>query len=88
MENFINLLKKLESDDTIQPKDILDFKIPLVEEISREAELLLITIRGHCDWQAIEELGYAGYHVFPLERDSHGWLMGGISTSKGVIAYG
>lgn len=88
MNNLINLLKKLESDDTIQPKDILDPNNSIVHEIACEAESLLITSSGYCDWDNIEKLKEYGYMVFPLERDNFGWVIGGISTNKGVIAYG
>jgi hypothetical protein len=30
----------------------------------------------------------SNYDVFPIERDRFGWLIGGIQTSKGIIAYG
>ena len=88
MDNLINLLKKLESDDTIESKDILDSGNSLVDDISCEAESLLITDNGYCNWENIETLKDAGYSVFPIERDSFGWIIGGISTSKGVVAYG
>lgn len=89
MEHLINLLKALESDETLIPVDecITEHHL-LVEKISGLAEDLLITSNGFCNWGNIETLKNKGYSVFPLERDSFGWLVGGISTSKGIIAYG
>ena len=89
MDHLINLLKKLEADETLIPVDecITDHH-PLVDEISNKAELYLITNGGFCNWENINILKEVGYSVFPLERDSFGWLIGGISTSKGIIAYG
>lgn len=88
MDNFINLLKKLEADNDIKVADILDYDVPNVSVISIMAESLLINESGHCNWENIEIMKKEGYYVFPLERDSFGWLIGGISTNKGVIAYG
>lgn len=88
MDNLIKLLKQLESDDTIESKDILDSGNSLVDDISREAEWLLVTDEGYCNWENMDKLKDEGYSVFPLERDNFGWLIGGISTTKGVIAYG
>lgn len=89
MEHLLYLLKALESDETLIPVDeCITLYHPLVDEISDEAEILLITKKGFCNWDNINILKSAGYNVFPLERDSFGWLIGGISTSKGIIAYG
>lgn len=88
MNNLINMLMKLEEDSTIEESAILDPNNSLVHDISCEAEALLITNEGYCNWDNIEKLKSYGYQVFPLERDSFGWLTGGISTTKGVIAYG
>jgi hypothetical protein len=89
MEHLIILLKALESDETLTPvDDCITVYHPLVEEISGLAEDILITSNGFCNWGNIETLKGKGYGVFPLERDSFGWLIGGISTSKGIIAYG
>jgi hypothetical protein len=35
-----------------------------------------------------QKLKDSGFNVFPLERDSFGWLIGGVKTSKGIISYG
>ena len=89
MDHLINLLKALESDDTLIPvEECITEHHPLVEEIAEKAELYLITNNGFCHWEHINMLKQCGYSVFPLERDSFGWLIGGISTSKGIIAYG
>jgi len=89
MDQLLNLLNTLESDETLIPVDeCITMYHPLVDEISGLAEELLITSNGFCNWGNIETLKNKGYSVFPLERDSFGWLVGGISTSKGIIAYG
>ncbi len=88
METLLKLLKALEDAEEIEDTEFLSFTIPIVSEISRYAEQLLITKTGNCDWERIEELATHGYHAFPVERDSFGWLIGGIQTLKGVITYG
>lgn len=90
MEDLINLIIKLEKNEEItEPEnDYLDLNIPIVSDISSLAEMLLIDKNGGCNWNNIESLKAAGYSVFAIEKDSFGWLIGGISTDKGVIAYG
>ena len=90
MDELIELLKKIEDDADISGSefDVLSDNHPNVYHASSLAELLLITPEGRCDWKNIRELKSNGYAVAPLEKDSFGWLIGGIETSKGVIAYG
>jgi hypothetical protein len=88
METLIELISKVENDDTIKEADFLNLSHPLVKEISLLADEWLITGEGHCDWLNIHLLEDRRIHVFPVERDGFGWLVGGISTSKGVITYG
>ena len=89
MDDLLKLLTALESAEEItEAYEFLSLDIPLVGEISRRAEELLITPKGDCDWERIEHLASIGYAVFPVERDGFGWLIGGISTKKGVITYG
>jgi hypothetical protein len=56
--------------------------------VSFLAEEVLITNTGQCSWHNIEALRNAGYEVFPIERDSFGWLIAGIQTTCGVVTYG
>lgn len=89
METLIELLRKVEEDDTIQKQGTyLDPEIPIIDEISNLAERFLITKGGFCHWSNIHFLEDMGFKAFPLERDSFGWLSGGIQTKKGVITYG
>lgn len=89
MDDLLNLLKALESAEEVDgTHEFLSLDIPIVAEISRCAEDLLITEGGKCDWERIQLLAAEGYPVFPVERDGFGWLIGGIGTQKGVITYG
>lgn len=88
MEKFLTLLKNLEDDDFLEEDEFLSQDIPIVHEISLMADDILITPSGFCNWANIHLMEDYGYRVFPLERDSFGWLVGGIQTEKGIIAYG
>ncbi len=89
MESLLQLLKTLEASSTIEnDNEFLSLEIPLVAEISRHAEELLITPTGDCNWDTIDTLREHGFTVFAVERDGFGWLIGGIQTQKGVITYG
>lgn len=89
MEKFVSMLKAMEEDERIKDADdCLSQDIPIVHEISIMADDILITESGFCNWENIHLMEDYGYQVFPLERDSFGWLVGGIQTQKGVIAYG
>ena len=89
MDDLVTLLKALETANEIDgTHEFLSLDIPIVAEISRRAEKLLITGNGDCDWDHIDDLKDCGYPVFPVEKDGFGWLIGGIGTKKGVITYG
>jgi len=48
-----------------------------------------ITSDGHCNWEnmkAFEE--FSGCVFFPIEKDSFGWLVGGIKYGKRTYSYG
>ena len=88
MDKLIQLLKRLEKDDTIVFQEFLNSGHPTIDEIERTAVKLLICERGGPDWDAMAFLKKRGYPVFPVEQDRFGWLIGGISTTKGVVTYG
>lgn len=88
METLLKLLPNVATDTTIETREFLRLDHPVIAEISALAEWLLITHDGECNWNHIEKLALCGYTVFPVERDSFGWVIGGISTEKGVITYG
>jgi heterodisulfide reductase subunit A-like polyferredoxin len=67
-----------------------DYESGKVEEsaVVSLADQVLITGDGRCNWSAISEVKNNGFNVLPLERDSFGWLVGGIKTRRGVVAFG
>jgi len=87
MDEFINKIKELEESD-IRYSEYLPSDNPIVIEIINMVNNLLIDVNGYCNWDNIAIMKNHSYEVFPLERDRFGWLLGGIQTLKGIIAYG
>ena len=87
MDRIIFLINWIELSD-IKPSEYLTSDCSEVTEIIELANKHLITDKGYCNWYNINFLKEKGFNVFPVERDSFGWMLGGISTSKGVIVYG
>jgi hypothetical protein len=75
---MVSLLKKIESDDSI---DIFDHC--LVDTVIYLANEYLIG-----DEQKIQHIKDAGFNVFAIEQDDFGWLIGCIRTEKGDIIFG
>lgn len=87
MDTLLSLLKFLETDNSVTPQEFLSNEHPIVKAIEHVAEGVLIV--DGTEWEvAMDVLKEKGYRVFPVERDRFGWLIGGISTKKGVVTYG
>jgi hypothetical protein len=87
MDRIIFLINWIELSD-IKPSEYLSSDCQEVREVTDLANKHLITDKSECNWYNINFLKAKGFNVFPVERDSFGWMLGGISTSKGVIVYG
>jgi hypothetical protein len=87
MDRLIFLINDFNSVN-IDPTPYLSPDHPTVSEVTVLADKYLITDKGHCNWENINILRNKGIDVFPVERDSFGWILGGILTSKGIIVYG
>jgi len=87
MDRIIFLINWIELSG-IKPSEYLTSDCSEVAEIIELANKHLITDKGYCNWYNINVLKEKGFDVFPVERDSFGWMLGGITTSKGVIVYG
>jgi hypothetical protein len=94
---LIELLKQVEAEPTIPKREWLsnparDGENPeddaIIDAIQALACKELIAPDGRCNWDAIERVKNAGFHVGPGEQDSFGWLTGVIRTAKGRINYG
>ena len=88
MEELIQLIRKIESDTNIQYLEYVPIILPAVMEIQAIAEDVLITEDGTCNWKNIQILRDMDIHVFPVEWDTGGWIVGGLMTKKGIITYG
>lgn len=78
---------EIEARDSLNWGDIND-RHPLIQEAAELAENLLIDENGERNVNAEIALRLAGFDVFCLEQDRHGWLIGAIETDKGLITYG
>lgn len=82
----LRALETLLQDKNLPMTSILPTKYysnfsPLIEEV-------LIDRNGRRNFDAIDALEEAGFDVFPLEKDSFGWLIGGIQTNCGIVVFG
>lgn len=88
MERLVQLIHSIENDPQIVYSEYISPLLPDVMKIECLAEDVLITKNGRCNWENIKILQNINIRVFPVEWDSFGWIVGGISTSKGIITYG
>lgn len=91
MEKLIEMLAELEGDASLKSTEgdyLYNEDHPLCIPISNIATDLFITYDGDCDWDMMDRLESNGFRIIPIERDSFGWLIGGICTKKGIICYG
>lgn len=92
-EHVISLLKAIENCPEIEEQKCLNTGYlnkchPLIQEAHDALFDFLIKDTGERNYGHEIDLEEAGFPVFALEKDSWGWLTGGVETSKGVIAYG
>lgn len=59
-----------------------------IQEAVVMADAVLVDETGERNYSAEMALTMAGFPVRCLEGDRNGWLVGGIETEKGLIAYG
>ena len=87
LDLLLLLLKKIEDNKNIKDygENVILSDNPAVTEAIHIAEDVLITGMGVVNWGAVDILAEHGYDVFPMEQDSFGWLIGGISTNKGIL---
>lgn len=92
LERLIAMLNILEMDDNMKTdweRTLQNDDHENVSEIGILADDYLITEDGNPNGSNIEFVrSFGEFDVFPVERDSFGWLLGGIQTSKGLIIFG
>jgi hypothetical protein len=85
MDELIRLLQEFENDTSLTYDEDEFVANP---EAAAAASNVLIDDEGKCNWENIKILETIGFYVIPIEKDSFGWLVGGIVTKKGIITYG
>jgi hypothetical protein len=96
VEDLLCLLQGIEEESTI---DDLGEEIclnwgnvkerhKLIQDAATLATDVLIRDDGERNYDNEYVLRDKGYGVIALEQDRSGWLLGGIITQKGIIAYG
>lgn len=76
-----------------EPTDMVQLLEALQEENADRIDALacglFITNDGGCNWENILEFEkYANCKIYALEKDSFGWLIGGIRYGGKTYAYG
>lgn len=88
MERLVYLLNEVNTSD-ISPRQFLDDNhhsaVPLIRSLLEE---LMITPRGHLDWDKKDELHDHGFELVPIEQDRWGWILGAVVTRVGMITFG
>ena len=93
---LICLLYAIVADETIDARGedeclnggYIGDRHELIQQAVDMADAVLVDENGERDWNAEMALTMAGFPVRCLESDGNGWLVGGIETEKGLIAYG
>ena len=80
MDQLITILKAIESSDAPDSAFFVE-----AEDL---ATRLLIRDDGGRNYDNEIILCNLGFYVKCLEKDSFGWLVGGIETSHGIVQYG
>jgi hypothetical protein len=83
-----NEIEPVLGEDEVLNWGNLEERHKLIQDVTDMATEVLIRENGERDYSAEVQLEMAGFPVRCLEKDSFGWLAGGIETEKGVIAYG
>lgn len=91
LQKLLNMLKGIENDTIPHRVEVDEYDKGLYvicEQVEDLAGELLIGESGRCNWVSINYLRDNGYRVYPVDRDSFGWLVGGIKTKKGLVTFG
>ena len=82
-------IKQVEESDIPERQYVTKTDHPNVPIIEHMLSELFITAGGHINYDAKDDLlRIHGYGLYPVEQDGFGWVIGGLSTSKGTIIFG
>jgi hypothetical protein len=80
------LLTAINNDDTIR---IINNKYDPTHPLVNAAQYLAnYCLTGDDGFDAIYELKKKEVHIYPLEQDRFGWLIGAIELDRGIIVFG
>lgn len=89
MDFLVTFIKQLEKEDMPARQYLTESDHVVVSIIARMLEEIFITAGGHLDHDARDVFLHTyGYELYPVEQDRFGWVLGGLSTSKGTIVFG
>lgn len=89
MDTLVSYIKQVESSALPVRQYLEESDHVAIPIIVRMLEELFITAGGHLNYDARDVfLRTYGYELYPVERDSFGWILGGLSTAKGTIVFG
>lgn len=93
--DLITVLNAIENSDEIENRDncvlnwgYIEERHKLIQDAVALADKLLLFDSGKRNFDSEYKLAREGFPVSCLEKDSFGWISGGIYTTKGLIAYG
>lgn len=79
IKEFAELLDSIQDN----PADGIYFESnPEIDHATSVCNELLITHDGGVNYNNITTLEELGYTVYPVEKDSFGWLVGGVRNNK------
>lgn len=89
MDLLVAFIRQVEESDMPVRQYLTESDHVVVPIIARMLEEIFITAGGHLNHDARDVfLETYGYELYPVEQDRFGWVLGGLSTSKGTIVFG
>ena len=94
VEDLVKALRNIENESTIDevPGNLnwgnVKERHKYVQDADHIAPIVLINEFGNRNIDAEYILKSNGFGIVCLESDGCGWLVGGILTEKGIVAYG
>jgi len=94
VEDLVEILRKIENESMIEevPGNLnwgnVQERHKYIQDADRIAPIVLIDEFGNRNENSEYIVKSNGFGIVCLESDGCGWLIGGILTEKGIIAYG
>lgn len=88
MDQLLSLLHEVNTSNIACHDFLNESHHPAVSLIRELLYELLIDVDGSVNWDIKRELEGQKVYVYPVERDSFGWVLGAVETEKGDITFG